>query len=82
MIIAFIAGVAISYVILRFHKNGIIRKAEEDGELIKKNKLLEAKEKFMAMKEEKEKRLLQEKDRKKKKSKNKRKKKNKTEDEE
>ena len=53
MIIAFIAGVAISYVILRFHKNGIIRKAEEDGELIKKNKLLEAKEKFMAMKEEK-----------------------------
>ena len=59
VIIAFIAGVAISYVILRFHKNGIIKKAEEDGELIKKNKLLEAKEKFMAMKEEKEKNLRQ-----------------------
>jgi ribonuclease Y len=52
-------GIAISYTLLKnqFTKAGreALKKAEEDGELIKKEKILQAKEKFLQLKAEHEK---------------------------
>ena len=47
---AFIVGSVGCYLIFRFSSVGIIRKAEEEAEVIKKNKIIEAKEKFIALK--------------------------------
>ena len=49
-----IIGALICFVIFRFNSKGIIRKAEEEAEVIKKNKIIEAKEKFIALKLEHE----------------------------
>ena len=52
-------GALICFLIFRYHAAGIIRKAEEAAELIKKNKIVEAKEKFIALKLEHENQVRQ-----------------------
>ena len=47
-------GALVCYLIFRFNSKGILRKAEEEAEVIKKNKIIEAKEKFIALKLEHE----------------------------
>lgn len=47
---AFIVGAGLCYVFFRFASAGLIKKAEEEAEIIKKNKIVEAKEKFIALK--------------------------------
>ena len=52
-------GALVCFMIFRYHSSGILRKAEEDAELIKKNKIIEAKEKFIALKLEHENQVRQ-----------------------
>ena len=52
-------GALISYLIFRLNSKGILRKAEEEAEVIKKNKIIEAKEKFIALKLEHENQVRQ-----------------------
>ena len=62
LLIAFgflLLGALICYFIFRFNSKGILRKAEEEAEVIKKNKIIEAKEKFIALKLEHEKQVRQ-----------------------
>ena len=62
LLIAFgflLLGALVCYVIFRFNSKGILRKAEEEAEVIKKNKIIEAKEKFIALKLEHEKQVRQ-----------------------
>ena len=47
-------GALICFFVFRFHAKGILRKAEAEAEVIKKNKIIEAKEKFIALKLEHE----------------------------
>ena len=49
-----IIGALICYLIFRYNSRGILRKAEEEAEVIKKNKIIEAKEKFISLKLEHE----------------------------
>ena len=51
---AMLLGALICFLAFRFHSKGILRKAEEEAEVIKKNKIIEAKEKFIALKLEHE----------------------------
>ncbi|MBE6325152.1 MAG: ribonuclease Y [Bacteroidales bacterium] len=53
--IALLLGFGIAYLLLRYSGISIIRKAQEEAEMIKKNKNIEAKEKFIALKLEHEK---------------------------
>ncbi len=53
-IVALLLGAVICYLIFRYTAAGILRKAEEEAEVIKKNKIIEAKEKFIALKLEHE----------------------------
>ena len=53
-IVALLLGAVICYLIFRYTAAGILRKAEEESEVIKKNKIIEAKEKFIALKLEHE----------------------------
>ncbi len=53
-LIAFIAGSGGAYVLLRFVNKRSIEEAAAEAELLKKNKLIEAKEKFIALKAEHE----------------------------
>ena len=50
--VALVLGFAIAWLILRYSGVSIIKKAQEEAEMIKKNKNIEAKEKFIAMKAE------------------------------
>ena len=62
LLIAFgflLLGALISYLIFRFNSKGVLRKAEEEAEVIKKNKIIEAKEKFIALKLEHENQVRQ-----------------------
>ena len=52
-------GALISFLGFRFHRQGMLRKAENEAEVIKKNKIIEAKEKFIALKIEHEKQVRQ-----------------------
>ena len=52
-------GALICFMIFRYHAAGILRKAQEAAELIKKNKIIEAKEKFIALKLEHENQVRQ-----------------------
>ncbi|MBO7546133.1 MAG: ribonuclease Y [Paludibacteraceae bacterium] len=52
---ALLLGFGIAYLLLRYSGISIIRKAQEEAEMIKKNKNIEAKEKFIALKLEHEK---------------------------
>ena len=45
-----LAGAGISYAVLRFSSLSILKKAQEEAEVLKKNKVIEAKEKFIALK--------------------------------
>lgn len=54
-----LAGALISFLGFRFHRKGMLRKAENEAEVIKKNKIIEAKEKFIALKIEHEKQVRQ-----------------------
>ncbi len=56
---AMLVGAGITYLIFRHTSNGILKKAEEEAELLKKNKIIEAKEKFIALKLEHEKQVQQ-----------------------
>ncbi len=49
---ALLVGAAISFFILKYVGSGVLRKASEEAEIIKKNKIIEAKEKFIALKAE------------------------------
>ena len=51
---ALLLGVGLAFLILRFVAGGILSKAKEEAEVIKKNKIVEAKEKFIALKLEHE----------------------------
>jgi len=55
----FIIGKLIDNTALKKKREGILKKAEEDAEVIKKNKLLEVKEKFLNKKSELEKEVAQ-----------------------
>ena len=52
-------GALICFIIFKIHSKGILRKAEAEAEVIKKNKIIEAKEKFIALKLEHEKQVRQ-----------------------
>ena len=52
-------GALICYLIFRFNSKGILRKAEEEADVIKKNKIIEVKEKFIALKLEHENQVRQ-----------------------
>ena len=56
---ALILGAGICFLIFRYHASGILRKAAEEAEVIKKNKIVEAKEKFIALKLEHENQVRQ-----------------------
>lgn len=56
---ALLVGAGGCYLIFRFHSAGILRKADEEAEVIKKNKVVEAKEKFIALKLEHENQVRQ-----------------------
>ena len=53
-IVALLLGAGICFLIFRYSAAGILRKAEKEAEIIKKNKIVEAKEKFIALKLEHE----------------------------
>ena len=53
-LIALIVGASGTFVLLRFVNKRAIQEAEAEAELLKKNKLIEAKEKFIALKSEHE----------------------------
>ncbi len=49
---ALLLGVGICFVVMKYLGKGFLNKAHEEAELIKKNKIIEAKEKFIALKAE------------------------------
>ena len=53
-ILCLLLGALICFIVFKIHSKGILRKAEEEAEVIKKNKIIEAKEKFIALKLEHE----------------------------
>ena len=52
-----LVGAGICYAIFRYSSANILKKAEEEAEVLKKNKIIEAKEKFIALKLEHENRV-------------------------
>ena len=60
----FLLGGLVCYIIFRYTSTGIIRKAEAEAEIIKKNKIVEAKEKFIALKLEHDNQVRQDEQRK------------------
>ncbi len=52
-----LVGAGVCYVIFRYSSASILKKAEEEAEVLKKNKIIEAKEKFIALKLEHENRV-------------------------
>ncbi len=61
---AFFIGGFICFLFFRYSTQGMLKKAEEEGEMIKKRKVVEAKEKFIALKLEHEKMVRQDEQRK------------------
>ena len=53
-LVCMLVGALICFLIFKIHSKGILRKAEAEAEVIKKNKIIEAKEKFIALKLEHE----------------------------
>ena len=49
-VVGLLIGAGIYYLISRITAANLIKKAEEEAEMIKKNKIVEAKEKFIALK--------------------------------
>jgi len=58
-LVCMLVGALICFLIFKLHTKGILRKAEAEAEVIKKNKIIEAKEKFIALKLEHEKQVRQ-----------------------
>ena len=58
-IVCMLIGAIICFIIFKIHSKGILRKAEAEAEMIKKNKIIEAKEKFIALKLEHENQVRQ-----------------------
>ena len=58
-IVCMLIGALICFIIFKIHSKGILRKAEAEAEVIKKNKIIEAKEKFIALKLEHENQVRQ-----------------------
>ena len=58
-IVGLLLGAGVCFLIFRYSAAGVLRKAEEDAEIIKKNKIIEAKEKFIALKLEHENQVRQ-----------------------
>ena len=56
---AFLLGGGVCFLIMRISSLNILKKAEEEAEVIKKNKIIEAKEKFIALKLEHENQVRQ-----------------------
>lgn len=52
-----LVGAGVCYAIFRYSSASILKKAEEEAEVLKKNKIIEAKEKFIALKLEHENRV-------------------------
>ena len=53
-VVGLLLGAGIYYLISRFAATNLLKKAEEEAEVMKKNKIVEAKEKFIALKLEHE----------------------------
>ena len=53
-VVALLVGAGVTFLIFRYSANGMLEKAKEEAEIIKKNKIIEAKEKFIALKAEHE----------------------------
>ena len=49
-VVGLLLGAGIYYLISRFAATNLLKKAEEEAEVMKKNKIVEAKEKFIALK--------------------------------
>ena len=58
-LVCMLIGAIICFIIFKIHSKGILRKAEAEAEMIKKNKIIEAKEKFIALKLEHENQVRQ-----------------------
>ena len=58
-LVCMLVGAPICFLIFKIHSKGILRKAEAEAEVIKKNKIIEAKEKFIALKLEHENQVRQ-----------------------
>ena len=58
-LVCMLVGALICFLIFKLHTKGILRKAEAEAEVIKKNKIVEAKEKFIALKLEHENQVRQ-----------------------
>ena len=58
-LLCMLIGALICFIIFKIHSKGILRKAEAEAEVIKKNKIIEAKEKFIALKLEHENQVRQ-----------------------
>ena len=58
-LVCMLIGALICFIIFKIHSKGILRKAEAEAEVIKKNKIIEAKEKFIALKLEHENQVRQ-----------------------
>ena len=58
-LVCILIGALICFIIFKIHSKGILRKAEAEAEVIKKNKIVEAKEKFIALKLEHENQVRQ-----------------------
>ena len=58
-LVCMLMGALICFIIFKIHSKGILRKAEAEAEVIKKNKIVEAKEKFIALKLEHENQVRQ-----------------------
>lgn len=58
-LVCMLIGALICFIIFKIHSKGILRKAEAEAEVIKKNKIVEAKEKFIALKLEHENQVRQ-----------------------
>ena len=58
-LLCMLIGAIICFIIFKIHSKGILRKAEAEAEVIKKNKIIEAKEKFIALKLEHENQVRQ-----------------------
>ncbi|MCQ2346132.1 MAG: ribonuclease Y [Paludibacteraceae bacterium] len=58
-LVALLLGAGLCYLFFKYSAVGILKKAEEEAEVIKKNKMVEAKEKFIALKLEHDNQLRQ-----------------------
>lgn len=58
-LLCMLIGALICFIIFKIHSKGILRKAEAEAEVIKKNKIIEAKEKFIVLKLEHENQVRQ-----------------------